>query len=99
MEFSFGSVGYFTSFLDAVLLDFRPHVIPDIFLDAMEVRSKIFVEEQGVRAQNELDSDDHCSCYWVLYTTAEGTENRGEANFAENNLLSPLLELYQGNTY
>jgi hypothetical protein len=41
--------------------------IPKTFLDAMEVREKVFVEEQGVPLDNEFDSDDHRSCHWVSH--------------------------------
>jgi hypothetical protein len=38
--------------------------IPKTFLDAMEVREQVFVDEQKVPLQNEFDSDDHRSCHW-----------------------------------
>ena len=39
--------------------------IPKIFLHAMEVREKVFVQEQGVPLDNEFDSDDSRACHWV----------------------------------
>ena len=35
----------------------------------MEVREKVFVEEQGVPLANEFDSDDPRSCHWVIYAS------------------------------
>jgi predicted GNAT family N-acyltransferase len=39
--------------------------IPQTFLDAMEVREKVFVKEQKVPLENEFDSDDSRACHWV----------------------------------
>jgi predicted GNAT family N-acyltransferase len=39
--------------------------IPKAFIDAMEVREQVFVEEQGVPLANEFDSDDARACHWV----------------------------------
>jgi len=38
---------------------------PKTFIDAMKVREQVFVDEQGVPLENEIDSDDHRSCHWV----------------------------------
>jgi hypothetical protein len=43
----------------------QPDTIPKTFLDAMEVREQVFVEEQGVPLDNEFDSDDPRACHWV----------------------------------
>jgi hypothetical protein len=43
----------------------QPADIPKTFLDAMEVREQVFVEEQGVPLDNEFDSDDARACHWV----------------------------------
>lgn len=40
---------------------------PPTFLDAMAVREKVFVDEQHVAAENELDADDARSWHWVSY--------------------------------
>lgn len=45
----------------------QPASIPKTFLDAMEVREQVFVEEQKVPLENEFDSDDARSCHWVSY--------------------------------
>lgn len=39
--------------------------VPKTFLDAMEIREQVFVDEQNVLLQNEFDSDDARSCHWV----------------------------------
>lgn len=38
-----------------------------LFKDAMIVRTEVFVHEQGVPAENELDNDDERSTHWVVY--------------------------------
>ncbi|KAL5328891.1 hypothetical protein ACEPPN_002400 [Leptodophora sp. 'Broadleaf-Isolate-01'] len=43
--------------------------IPKTFLDAMEVREQVFVDEQSVPLENEFDPDDHRSCHWVIYAS------------------------------
>ena len=43
--------------------------IPQGFLDAMTVREQVFVEEQGVPQENELDEDDERSFHWVAYAS------------------------------
>ncbi|KAH8900882.1 putative acetyltransferase, GNAT family [Thozetella sp. PMI_491] len=42
---------------------------PRTFLDAMEVREAVFVEEQGVPQEYEHDDDDPRSCHWVVYAS------------------------------
>lgn len=46
----------------------QPSNIPKTFLDAMEVRKEVFVEEQNCSLENEFDSDDPRSCHWVCAT-------------------------------
>ncbi|KAM4059130.1 acetyltransferase [Hirsutella rhossiliensis] len=53
--------------------DAQPVSIPRPFLDAMEVRGKVFVREQNVPLENEFDSDDSRSCHWVVYATSKQT--------------------------
>ena len=43
----------------------QPRSIPSVFIDAMEVRNQVFVEEQAVPLANDFDSDDARSCHWV----------------------------------
>jgi predicted GNAT family N-acyltransferase len=43
--------------------------VPQAFIDAMVVREEVFVKEQGVLLENELDSDDRRSFHWVAYAS------------------------------
>lgn len=43
--------------------------VPQDFIDAMIVREAVFVKEQGVPLQNELDEDDPRSFHWVAYAS------------------------------
>lgn len=43
--------------------------IPRGFLDAMSVREEVFVKEQKVPLENELDEDDERSFHWVAYAS------------------------------
>ncbi|KIX07846.1 uncharacterized protein Z518_02500 [Rhinocladiella mackenziei CBS 650.93] len=49
-----------------------PHPVgaPKIFLDAMDVRTKVFCDEQKCSLEAELDEDDPRSWHWVAYQTA-----------------------------
>ncbi|SPO03308.1 uncharacterized protein DNG_05990 [Cephalotrichum gorgonifer] len=47
----------------------QPVTVPLEFLDAMEVREKVFVDEQGVPIENEFDREDPRSCHWVAYAS------------------------------
>lgn len=47
----------------------QPATIPRTFVDAMEVREQVFVEEQKVPIEYEFDSDDPRSCHWVAYAS------------------------------
>ncbi|KAG6008550.1 hypothetical protein E4U21_004390 [Claviceps maximensis] len=58
--------------------DEQPLHIPKIFLDAMEVRESVFVNEQKVPLENELDADDARSCHWVVYASVNKTEEEEE---------------------
>lgn len=51
----------------------QPANIPKVFLDAMEVREKVFVHEQGVALNNEFDSDDARACHWVHHRAVTST--------------------------
>ncbi|KLU91583.1 hypothetical protein MAPG_10101 [Magnaporthiopsis poae ATCC 64411] len=58
----------------------QPASVPRLFIDAMEVREAVFVREQGVAAENELDDDDARSCHWVVYANNTSTStSTGEA--------------------
>jgi len=43
----------------------QPSSIPKTFLDVMDVREAVFVQEQAVPLDNEFDSDDARACHWV----------------------------------
>ena len=45
--------------------------IPFVFLDALSIRIAVFVEEQDVPAENELDEYDALSHHVVLYTSED----------------------------
>ncbi|KAJ9616588.1 hypothetical protein H2200_000307 [Cladophialophora chaetospira] len=55
--------------------DPRPRDAPKIFLDAMEVRIKVFCDEQKCALEPELDEDDPRSWHWVAYRTTESGED------------------------
>ena len=41
--------------------------MPEVFADAMDVRMRVFIHEQGCSAEEELDDDDPRSWQWVGY--------------------------------
>ncbi|KAF2717292.1 hypothetical protein K431DRAFT_307065 [Polychaeton citri CBS 116435] len=43
--------------------------IPQSFLDTMSVREEVYVKEQKVPLENELDQDDERSYHWVAYAS------------------------------
>ncbi|TKA70419.1 hypothetical protein B0A49_09219 [Cryomyces minteri] len=43
--------------------------IPHTFVEAMSVREEVFVKEQKVPLENELDADDPRSYHWVVYAS------------------------------
>ena len=63
--------------------------IPRTFLDAMEVRGSVFVEEQGVPWENEFDEDDPRSCHWVVYASVHRVLEPERRDAATGQLLSP----------
>ena len=61
----------------------HPH--PEIFTEALSVRTTVFVNEQKCSLENEIDADDPRSWHWVVYASvstkvpsiaADGTERR-----------------------
>ncbi|KAI2631736.1 acetyltransferase [Xylaria nigripes] len=48
--------------------------VPSVFRDAMSVREKVFVEEQGCPLEFEFDADDGRSCHWVVYASVNTTK-------------------------
>ena len=55
----------------------QPNSIPEVFIEAMTVREQVFVEEQKVPLENELDADDERSFHWVVYASV-GTSGTPE---------------------
>ncbi|KAG0649048.1 hypothetical protein D0Z07_4742 [Hyphodiscus hymeniophilus] len=60
--------------------------IPKTFIDAMEVREQVFVEEQHVPLENEFDSDDARACHWVVYASINTTTDP-EVKDADGNIV------------
>ncbi|KAL9087395.1 MAG: hypothetical protein Q9165_006692 [Trypethelium subeluteriae] len=46
-----------------------PDTIPQLFIDAMTVRTSVFVSEQSVPLSAEFDSDDPRSFHWIAYAS------------------------------
>ena len=71
-----------------------PGSIPRLLADALSIRQTVFVEEQNVPAENELDSDDPRSWHWVAYASAsengsaisdeEGSDDQRRPSTGEN---------------
>ncbi|KAF2431397.1 hypothetical protein EJ08DRAFT_648924 [Tothia fuscella] len=55
--------------------DEQPSSVPAIFTEAMSVREEVFVKEQGVPLENELDQDDARSYHWVVYASVGTTHS------------------------
>lgn len=68
--------------------DEQPITVPLRFIHAMEVRQKVFVEEQGVPAENEFDVKDRSSCHWVAYKTIR-KEVEAEVKDEAGNVIVP----------
>lgn len=49
------------------------NTIPQIFLDAMTVRTRVFVDEQSVPLAAEFDADDPRSFHWVAYASVSAS--------------------------
>jgi predicted GNAT family N-acyltransferase len=58
--------------------------IPDAFKDCMSVRQEVFVTEQNVPAENELDKDDARSFHWVVYASVSNSHPPSNANGDSN---------------
>jgi predicted GNAT family N-acyltransferase len=53
--------------------DQQPSTIYTTFKEAMSVREAVFVEQQGVPLEKELDDDDARSFHWVVYASVGNT--------------------------
>ncbi|KAI9893296.1 MAG: hypothetical protein M1814_000425 [Vezdaea aestivalis] len=48
--------------------------IPPHFIDAMTVREEVFVKEQKVSSENEVDDDDPRSFHWVVFASVSSAD-------------------------
>lgn len=55
----------------------QPDEVPRDFVAAMTVRRAVFVDEQHVPPENELDTDDERSFHWVLYVSVAQMTREG----------------------
>lgn len=49
--------------------------VPQSFIDAMIVREEVYVKEQNIPLENELDEDDARSFHWVAYASIPSKSN------------------------
>ncbi|KAI9781566.1 MAG: hypothetical protein M1816_002238 [Peltula sp. TS41687] len=61
----------------------QPDEVPRDFVAAMTVRRAVFVDEQHVAPENELDADDHRSFHWVLYVSVSHMTRDGSRKGSE----------------
>lgn len=54
--------------------------VPQAFIDAMQVREEVYVREQKIPLENEVDEDDARSFHWVVYASipAKAMNGNGE---------------------
>ncbi|RYP31625.1 hypothetical protein DL767_005632 [Monosporascus sp. MG133] len=69
--------------------DQQPAHVPKVFCDAMEVREAVFVREQKVPLENELDADDPRSCHWVMYASVNETTEPEQRDGATGEVVRP----------
>lgn len=67
----------------------RPPQNPATFNDAFAVRRRVFIEEQNIAAEAEIDADDARSWQWVLYS-ANGTQANGSDYSSSNHVPEPV---------
>ncbi|KAM3423441.1 hypothetical protein BST61_g872 [Cercospora zeina] len=73
---------------DAVHATDPARAVPQGFIDAMIVREEVYVKEQKIPLENELDEDDARSFHWVAYasmpakavTSHDGAERKGSGS-------------------
>jgi predicted GNAT family N-acyltransferase len=58
----------------------QPASVPQLFIDAMEVREAVFVKEQHVPLANELDDQDPKSFHWVVYASVGASRSKAAAS-------------------
>ncbi|KAK4038152.1 acyl-CoA N-acyltransferase [Parachaetomium inaequale] len=69
----------------------QPHAasLPRTFLDAMTVRSQVFVQEQNIPQANEFDADDPRCAHWVIYASVNQTVSPAVTDAATGAVLRP----------
>jgi predicted GNAT family N-acyltransferase len=63
----------------AALHTTQPQDVPEVFRDAMSVREDVFVKEQRIALENEVDMDDARSFHWVVYASVGTSASHGSA--------------------
>ncbi|KAI0451803.1 hypothetical protein F5B21DRAFT_485652 [Xylaria acuta] len=69
--------------------------IPSPFRDAMEVRERVFVTEQGCSLEFEYDADDARSCHWIMYASVNTTIQHEERDPETLELVRPRRSITQ----
>ena len=64
----------------AALHTSQPADVPEVFRDAMSVREEVFVQEQKIALENEVDIDDGRSYHWVAYASVGTSGADGAAS-------------------
>ncbi|KAH6688530.1 hypothetical protein F5X68DRAFT_231154 [Plectosphaerella plurivora] len=60
-------------YISGAAMDKEPRSKNPIFVQAMEVRTAVFVDEQNVPTDHEYDRDDNRSAHWVTYASVNMT--------------------------
>ncbi|KAK8129649.1 hypothetical protein PG999_002029 [Apiospora kogelbergensis] len=63
--------------------------IAKTFLDAMEVREIVFVDEQKMPLEYEYDEDDPRSCHWVMYASVNQVVEQEQVDLHTGNIIRP----------
>jgi predicted GNAT family N-acyltransferase len=67
----------------------NPSAIPRTFLDAMTVRTEVFVHEQNIPQSNEFDADDARCAHWVIYASVNKTVTPAVTDPSTGEVLQP----------
>ncbi|KAI8944370.1 hypothetical protein F4801DRAFT_222998 [Xylaria longipes] len=73
----------------------QPSHIPSPFRDAMEVRERVFVFEQGYPLESEFDADDGRSCHWIMYASVNTTTQPEERDPETLDVIRPRRSITQ----
>jgi predicted GNAT family N-acyltransferase len=55
----------------------QPSSIPSLFIDAMTVRESVYVQEQDVPLDREVDVDDSLAYHWIAYASVSRRRSSG----------------------